>query len=105
MFMAQISCSHGARGFGFAYFHGAVARARVRLSALLLPRAAEIAHEDPARAVALGLRLVVGMLEQAILFGERGVVGIPVSDEKLAAELTHAFLGYLGVDGRRDAVT
>jgi len=82
-----------------------VAHVSERLSALLLPRAAEIAHEDPARAVALGLRLVVGMLEQAILFGERGVVGIPVSDEKLAAELTRAFLGYLGVDGRRDAVT
>jgi len=74
-----------------------------RLSALLLPRAERISHEDPAQAVAFGLRLVLGTLEQAILFGESGAFGIPASDEKLAAELTRAFLGYLGVTGRRGA--
>lgn len=70
-----------------------------RLCALLLPRAERIRHPDPAAAVAFGLRLVFATLEQAILFGEGGVHGIPASDEKLAAELTRAFLGYLGVEG------
>jgi len=77
-----------------------VAHVSERLSALLLPRAERISHPEPAAAVAFGLRLVLATLEQAVLHGEGDVFGIPASDEKLAAELTHAFLGYLGVDGR-----
>ena len=70
------------------------------LSALLLQESERIEHPDPAAAVAFGLRFVLGTLEQAILFGDTGAHGIPASDEKLATELTRAFLGYLGVDRR-----
>lgn len=76
-----------------------VAHVSERLCLLLLPRAERIRHPDPATAVAFGLRVVLATLEQAILFGEGGIHGIPASDEKLAAELTRAFLGYLGVEG------
>lgn len=70
-----------------------------RLCSLLLPRAERIRHPDPAGAVSFGLRFVLATLEQAILFGEGGIHGIPASDERLGAELTRAFLGYLGVEG------
>lgn len=81
-----------------------VAHIGQRLLALLLARAERIGHPDPSVAVGFGLRLVLGTLEQAILFGETGAYGIPASDEKLAAELTRAFLGYLGVSERPRAV-
>jgi AcrR family transcriptional regulator len=81
-----------------------VAHVSERLRSLLLARAERIGHEDPAAAVGFGLRLVLGTLEQAILFGEAGAYGIPTSDEKLAAELTRAFLGYLGVEKRQQAI-
>lgn len=83
---------------------GLVAHVSQRLCALLLPRAKRITHADPVAAVGFGLRLVLGTLEQGILFGEGGVFGIPSSDDELAAELTRAFLGYLGVDERLGAV-
>jgi AcrR family transcriptional regulator len=81
-----------------------VAHIGERLLSLMLARADKIGHSDPEAAVGFGLRLVLGTLEQAILFGETGAYGIPPSDEKLAAELTRAFLGYLGVEGRSPAV-
>ncbi len=71
-----------------------------RLAPLMLVRSDRICHPDPLAAVGFGLRLVVGMLEQVILFGETGAHGIPATDEKLAAELTRAFLNYLGVEER-----
>ena len=81
-----------------------VAHISEHLMSLLLARADRIGHPDPAAAVGFGLRLVFATLEQAILFGDTGVYGSPDSDEKLAAELTRAFLGYLDVDGPRPAV-
>lgn len=82
-----------------------VAHIAGRLGVLLLPRAHGISHEDPAHAVAFGLRIVLATLERTILFGEPATFGVPASDERLAAELTRAFLGYLGVGSRRAAVT
>lgn len=79
--------------------HRLVAHIGECLVALLLARAERITHPDPEAAVAFGLRLVFGALEQAILFGGIGAYGIPTSDDKLAAELTRAFLSYLGVEG------
>lgn len=75
-----------------------VAHIGERLLALLLERTERIGHPDPVAAVGFGLRFVLSTLEQAILFGDAGAYGIPASDEKLAAELTRAFLGYLGVE-------
>ncbi len=70
------------------------------LAALLLERRHEIAHPDPAASAAFGLRLVLGTLEQAILFEGRSSSGFPTSDDQLASELTRALLGYLGVELR-----
>ncbi len=80
--------------------NGLVAHVGERLWSLLRPRAERIRHPDPAAAVDFGLRLVLGSLERTILSGEGGGFGAAVSDEKLAAELTRAFLGYLGVEAR-----
>ncbi len=71
---------------------------------LLVDRADRIGHPDPTAASGFALRLILGTLEQALLFGETGGYGIPASDEKLATELTRAFLGYLGVEAGPRAV-
>lgn len=67
-----------------------------RLSALLLARRREIAHPDPVRAAAFGLTLVFSTLESALLFGELRSGALVLSDDDLAAELTRAYLAYLG---------
>jgi AcrR family transcriptional regulator len=67
------------------------------LSRLLLARAAEIRHPDPARAATFGLGLVVNTIESAVLFGELRSSVLTLSDEELSAELIRAFLAYLGV--------
>ncbi len=76
-----------------------VAHINDRVIALLLRERERIRHPDPAVAIAFGLRFVLATLEQAILYRGVGAHGIPSSDEKLAAELTRAFLGYLDLDG------
>lgn len=68
-----------------------------RLCALLLPRAGEMDHPEPALAARFVGRLILGALKEAILFGAPGDYGVPGSDERLAQELTRAFLAYLGV--------
>lgn len=73
-----------------------------RLSALLLARADEIGHPDPPLAVGLGLRLVLGYLENATLTGDSGAYGLPTSDDRLAAELTRTYLSYLAVKSGPD---
>ena len=67
-----------------------------RLSALLLARRAEIAHEDPEKAAAFGLTLVFSTLDSVMLFGELRTGAVRLSDDDLAAELTRAYLAYLG---------
>jgi AcrR family transcriptional regulator len=71
-----------------------------RLRELLLERRAEIGHDDPERAIAIGLLLVDGATREAILFGEAARLPGRPSDAVLARELTAAWLGYLGVSGR-----
>jgi AcrR family transcriptional regulator len=66
------------------------------LSRLLLARAGEIRHPDPARAATFGLTMTVNTIESAVLFGELRSSALTLSDEELAAELIHAFLAYLG---------
>jgi len=73
-----------------------------KLSALLLARAAEIAHPNPARAAAFGLTMTVSTIESVVLFSELRSSDLMLSDDELAAELTRAFLAYLGVTERRD---
>jgi AcrR family transcriptional regulator len=68
-----------------------------RLKALLLARADEIRHPDPERAAVFGLMLVMDAIESALLFGEMRSASLSLEDDELAAELTVAYLAYLGV--------
>jgi AcrR family transcriptional regulator len=68
-----------------------------RLSALLLARAGEIGHPDPARAAAFGLTFTVSTIEGVVLFGELRSNVLALDDDELAAELTRAYLAYLDV--------
>jgi AcrR family transcriptional regulator len=68
-----------------------------RLCALLLARRDEISHPNPERAAAFGLTMVANTLESVILFGELRSGALALSDEELAAELTSAYLAYLGI--------
>jgi AcrR family transcriptional regulator len=70
------------------------------LCALLLARRDAIAHPDPVRAAAFGLTLVVSTLESVLLFGELRSGALVLSDDELAAELTHAYIAYLGIQER-----
>jgi AcrR family transcriptional regulator len=67
-----------------------------KLAALLLARRTEIRHPDPERAASFGLGMVVGTIEAAVLFGEMRSSIHSYNDTTLTAELTRAFLAYLG---------
>ena len=67
------------------------------LARLLLPRAGEMRHPNPARAAVFGLTMTVNTIETAVLFGELRSSALTLSDEELATELIRAFLAYLGV--------
>jgi len=68
-----------------------------RLTDLLVERGGEIRHPHPRRAAAFAMTLVFSGLDNAILFGEMRSGSDALSDEDLAAELTRAFLAYLGI--------
>lgn len=68
-----------------------------RLSTLLLARAGEIGHPDPARAAAFGLTFAASTIESVVLFGELRSSHLALSDDELAGELVRAFLAYLGI--------
>ena len=51
---------------------------------------------DPERAAAFGLTLVFSTLESGLLFGELRSGALVLTDDDLAAELTRAYLAYLG---------
>ena len=74
-----------------------------KLSRLLLARAAEISHPSPPLAAPFGLAMVASAIESVVLFGELRSSDLALSDDELAAELTRAFLAYLGVAERRPA--
>jgi AcrR family transcriptional regulator len=65
-----------------------------RLAALLRGRGRDIAHDDPKRAATVGLRVVIGTLTHTI---QAQPHTLPLSDERLAAELARGFTAYLGV--------
>lgn len=74
-------------------------RVSERLAALLLARASEIRHPQPARAAAFGFTMIFSTIESALLFGEMRSDDLALGDDALAAELTRAYLAYLGVAG------
>lgn len=68
-----------------------------RLRRVLLPRAAEMAHPDPARAIDLAYMLLVGALRETTLFDEGWPRPSPAHGADLADELARMLQGYLGV--------
>jgi len=68
-----------------------------RLQALAQPRRDEIAHPDPALAIALGYTMFLAALREITLFPEAWTHPYQGSDAELARELTRLYLGYLGV--------
>jgi AcrR family transcriptional regulator len=66
------------------------------LFAFLRARSADIAHPDPALASEVAIRIIMGSLEYGAMIhrsSEEGSSG----DDRLAEELAHAVLSYLGV--------
>ena len=68
-----------------------------RVCQLLLARIDEIHHPEPERAIHFGLVLMFSTLQDVMLFGELRSRGLALSDEEFAAELTRAYLAYLGI--------
>ncbi len=66
---------------------------------LLASRAPDVPHPEPRLAGSLGYLFVVGAVREKILFAEGPARALAISDRQLAAELTRAFLAYLGWPG------
>jgi AcrR family transcriptional regulator len=64
-----------------------------KLGFLIAERVEEIRHPEPSLAAAFGLHVVLGALDHSVL----GTTPFPLTDERLAAQLSHVYLAYLGV--------
>ena len=69
-----------------------------RISALLLPRRAEMNHPDPALAIDLGIQTAFALMQQHVLIEETQVGGRTLSDDELRRELATMFLRYVGIE-------
>jgi hypothetical protein len=72
-------------------------RVEQRLSALLLPRRAEMSHPDPALAIDLAIQTAFALMQQHVLIEETQVSGRRLSDDELRRELATMFLRYVGI--------
>jgi AcrR family transcriptional regulator len=68
-----------------------------RLATLLLARRGGAAHTRHDLAIELGYLQVVGTLRDIVVFGWPKAAWVPLSDEAMTAELTRAYLAYLGI--------
>jgi AcrR family transcriptional regulator len=68
-----------------------------RISALLLPRRAEMSHPDPALAIDLAIQTAFALMQQHVLIEETQVGGRALSDDELRRELATMFLRYVGI--------
>lgn len=62
---------------------------------LLISRKNEMGHPDPDFAISFALMSVTAAMREQILFGERHLNPVDVSDTKLIQELTQMFLRYI----------
>ncbi len=69
----------------------------LRVRELLLTRQQELRHPDPALAVDLGLRVVLGLLDTRSLFPKTSETEMLFDDSLITRELTRLYLRYLGV--------
>jgi AcrR family transcriptional regulator len=76
------------------------ARSIARVTDFLLLKRNEIGHPDPARALPFALTLVGAMLQHLVVLDAQPDTpeSISTNDEEIVAELTRAFLRYLGVE-------
>jgi AcrR family transcriptional regulator len=72
-------------------------RVEERLSALLLPRRAEMTHPDPPLAIDLGIQSAFALMQQHVLIEGTQVSGRRLSDDELRRELAAMFLRYVGI--------
>lgn len=73
------------------------------LTELILARRQELTHPDPPVAIALGLQVLLGTLDQTTLLDPVGRPGLSLDSERLPLELTRLFASYLGLDSTRFA--
>jgi AcrR family transcriptional regulator len=71
-----------------------------RISALLLPRRAEMTHPAPALAIDLGIQTAFALMQQHVLIEETQVAGRALTDDELRRELATLFLNYIGIRPR-----
>jgi AcrR family transcriptional regulator len=72
-------------------------RVEDRISALLLPRRAEMSHPDPALAIDLAIQTAFALMQQHVLIEETQAGGRALSDEELRRELATMLLRYIGI--------
>ncbi|HSR50140.1 MAG TPA: TetR/AcrR family transcriptional regulator [Acidobacteriota bacterium] len=68
-----------------------------RVKGLLMDRKGEFDHPDPERAAGFGIRLVLGALQQQVIFAETAWNPFDLSSSELIEELTRCWVEYLGV--------
>lgn len=71
------------------------------LRSLLASRASRMPHPDPDRALAFGFTMILTALREYVLFPEGPAAMSPLSDDELRAELTRAWMAYLGTGSAR----
>jgi AcrR family transcriptional regulator len=76
-------------------------RVEERISALLLPRRADMSHPDPALAIDLGIQTAFALMQQHVLIEETQIAGRALSDEQLRRELATMFLRYVGIESHQ----
>jgi len=69
-----------------------------RLQALLLPRRAELRHDNPERAISLGFVVLLASVRETVLFGEVWPTAIHVDDSELERELARMYLRFIGTE-------
>ena len=83
----------GIRDDGLRFRRGVSAR----VGKLLMLRADEIRHPEPALAIDLGIQAAFAVMLQHVVFGATVAGGRTLGDAALETELTRIFLGYLGI--------
>ncbi len=73
-------------------------RMSLQVATLLGGRASEIAHPNPAVALDTALFMVLGVLQQMVIFGEIRAGGSVLDDDQIRAELVRGVTAYLGID-------
>lgn len=73
-----------------------------KLSALLLEHRAEITHPEPEVAVDVSIRQVLGVLLGRFAVRPQETELVPLSDERISAEMSRSILSYLGVLAPQD---